>query len=174
MKLRVFLLLLPALFLCTAPLYAGKKGDAKKQIETMNQKMKAAADKGNLQEAIEAAEKAFDAAVEGYGAESMEAGKAMNNMANLYMFANHAEDAERLYKKSIIIGIKNLEANSPELADSYYNLAMAYAVQKKYDEAREMMDKVYKMRTERLGPNHPDTQKAQKTLDELWKASTGT
>ena len=155
--------------LVSSPAFASKKSDAKKEIENLNQKIKESGDKGDLQTAITAAEDALDAATKGFGENSLEAAKATMNVANLYMYADHAADAERLYKNAILIQMnKKVDPNGPEMADSYYNLAMAYAVQKKYDEGRDLLNKCYKIRAQRLGENHPDTQKARKALDDVW------
>ena len=152
----------------SSPVYAGKKEDAKKQIEVLNQKMKEAGEKGDLQAAIDAAEQALEIASEHFGKESAETAKTMTNAANLYMYAHHAEDAERFYKNVILIESKIYSENDLNLADSFYSLAMAYAVQKKYPEARKMLDKAFKIRAKRLGENHPDTQKIRETIDKIW------
>lgn len=168
-KLRaISFIIFISILAAAVPAYAGKKDSAKKEIDALNQQIKEAGEKGDLQAAIEAAEKAFDIASDKFGKESKEAAKAMTNMANLYMFAHHAEDAERLYKNVILIESKIYSENDLNLADSFYNLAMAYAVQKKYDEARKMLDRTYKIRLQRLGEDHPDTQKIRKTIDEIW------
>jgi tetratricopeptide (TPR) repeat protein len=163
--LTVFLVLLLSLSL---PAYAGKKDEARKQIETLNQKIKQAGEAGDLQAALEAAEQAYEIAERDLGKKSIETARAMNNMANLYMYADHAADAERIYKNAIIIETKEYGKEHPALADSYYNLAMAYAIQQKYKEASKMMDKAYKIRVEKLGPDHPDSQKIRTALKEIW------
>lgn len=158
--------LLAAVF--SAPAYAGKKDGADKEIEALNQKIKAAGEAGDLQAAIEAAEKAFETASGKFGKESRETAKTMTNLANLYMFAHHAEDAERFYKNVILIESKIYSENDLTLADSFYNLAMCYAAQKKYDESRRILDKAYRIRLQRLGEDHPGTVKIRKTIDAIW------
>lgn len=148
--------------------FAGKKEDAKKIIDALNQKVKAAGEKGDLQGAIDAAEEVLEVTTKAYGEKSLESARAMNNVANLYLYADHADNAERLYKNMILILIKRLNHKDLEIADAYYNLAMAYAVQKKFDPARKMLNDCYKIRAEKLGENHADTQKARKALDDIW------
>lgn len=153
--------------LVAVPLYAGQE-DAAKQIDVLNQKIKEAGEKGDLQAAITAAEEALDKSAALYGEKSGEKAKALNNVANLYMYAEHAVDAERLYKEAILIEVDKFGTDSLEIGDSYFNLAMAYATQKKYDEAREMLKKTLSIRTEKLGAEHADTKKVHEVIKEIW------
>ncbi len=172
-KFKALMLFIFVSFLCF-PLtsYAGKKEEAQKKIEVLNGKVKAAGEKGDLQEAITSAEEALQVANKEIGEKSIEAAKALNNVANLYMFAEHPLDAERLYKKAILIEAEHYDKNGAEIADSYYNLGIAYAVQKKFTEARKILDKAYKIRVEKLGRDHPETKKTRQTIDEIWAEST--
>lgn len=172
MKTLPFLLLwVTVISLNPESLYAGNKKDAQKKIDALNQEVQKAADGHDLQKAITSAEDALDIASKEFGESSIEAAKAMNNVANLYLFSDHPQEAERLYKQSILIESYEKGKDSLEVADSYYNLAMAYAMQKKFDEARKMMDLTFKVRKEKLGASHPDTLKAQEMGNTLWNES---
>ena len=161
-----------SLFIFSVPSYAGKKDETRKKLDALNEKIKEAGKKGDLQAAIDAADRALALSSKELGEESPETAKALNNVANLYMYADHAEDAERLYKKAILIE-SNLHGNKDiGVADSLFNLAMAYAIQKKFDEAGKTMDRVYKIRLGKLGESHPETKKAREALDNLWKERT--
>ena len=151
--------------------FAFGKGEAKKKIDALNKQVSEAANKGDLQAAITAAEEVFDVSVKTFGEKSLETSRAMNNMANLYMYAGNAADAERMYKNAILIEVTEKGKDSTEVSDSYYNLGMAYAMQEKFDEARQVMNLSLLIRQGKLGASHPDTVKAQKMLDELWQRS---
>ena len=167
-SLPASVLFLSVLFLAyPQAVFAGKK-EANQKIEALNHQIKAAGEKGDLQAAIEAAEQVYDISKKEFGEQSLEYSKAMNNMANLYMYANHAEDAERFYKQAIVIEADKKGSDSLDLAGSYYNLAMAYAMQKKYDEARKMLTKCHAIRAKNLGAENPETKKAQEALDQIW------
>ncbi len=156
--------------LLACPGYAGQNKATQKEVQAkideFNQRIKEAGDKGDLQAAIEAAEQALATATQGFGAESPEAARAKNNVANLYMFAGHPANAEQLYKEAVLIQSKK-DSESVSMADSLYNLSMAYGMQQKYDEARQMMDRAYKIRLSKLGPDDADTQKAAAKLKEI-------
>ncbi len=175
MKPRYFIPILLAVFLLHSGFgrEATKKKEVQKQIDALNHTVQEAANKGELQKAITAAEDVLDLAKKEFGDSSIEAAKAMNNVANLYLFIGHPTDAERLYKDSIILEVTKYGNDNVEIADSLYNLGMAYAMQKKYGEALKMVDRVLKIRKEKLGANHPETLKAQEMATTLWKESTG-
>ena len=164
-------ILILSLVIFSVPSYAGKK-EATKQLDVLNEKVKEAGKKGDLQAAIDAADQALALALKEFGEKSIETVKALNNVGNLYMYANHAEDAERLYKKAILIETDLHGREDLGVADSLFNLAMSYAVQKKFEEAGKTMNRVYKIRIEKLGESHPETKKAREALDNLWKERT--
>ncbi len=156
----------------SVPAYAGKK-EVQKQIDALNEQLLKAATAGDLQTAIGKAEEALELARKEFSEEGLETAKAMNNVANLYMYAGHAGEAELLYKNAILIETGHDPAGLA-LADSFSNLAMAYGMQKKYNEARKTLDRAYKIRMEKLGPDHPDTKKILTALDQIRAESKGT
>ncbi len=166
-RLKIGTIVLLLIFAAGVPAYANKKDDAKKKIDSLNQQIKSFGEKGDLQSAISSAEEAAKVAREEVGADSVEYAKTLNNVANLYMYAEHPIAAERLYKDAILIETAHYDPNGLELADSYYNLALAYAVQNKFSEALKMMNRVHKIRTDKLGADHPNTQKAREMLTDL-------
>lgn len=159
--------LLTFLFLFSESALASKK-EALKQIETLNHQIQQAGEKGDLQAAITAAEEVLAISQKTFGEQAPEAAKALNNVANLYLYSDNALQAERLYKEAILIEADKYGKDSKELADSYYNLAMAYAVQKKYEEGRQMLTKSHQIRLKNFGEDHPDTKKAREALDQIW------
>lgn len=151
----------------SSAVYADGKKEAAKKIDELNHKMMDAAKQHDLQTAITDSEDALSTARLFFGEDSLEAAKAMNNTANLYMYAGHAPDAAELYQKSLEITIKKAGPESTETADSYFNLAMCYASQNKFDDARAALNKAVEIRKKKLGETHPDTQKAEKMLEEI-------
>lgn len=158
------------IFIVSAPVYANKESAAS-AIDVLNEKVKEAGKKGDLQTAIEAAENALEIAQREIGKDSMETARALNNVANLYMYAGHPVESESLYKQAILIETEHHDKDSLTVADSFYNLGMAYAVQKKYMEARKVLERALKIRSEKLGTDHADTLKIRDAIDEIWNES---
>ncbi|MFT2543655.1 tetratricopeptide repeat protein, partial [Escherichia coli] len=52
--------------------------------------------------------------------------ESMRSLANNYSYQGKYEDAEPLYKKSLIIYENSPEPNHPEVATNYHNLAVLY------------------------------------------------
>ncbi len=156
------------------PVQANEKTEAKKKIHAFHQKAKEASNAGDLQAAIDAAEQALGIALETFGDKSRETAEETNNVANLYMFAGFPAEAEALYKKAILIESKHLGKKDLALADSFYNLAMAYAMQKKYQDARIMLKKAYEIRVRKLGENHPDTLEIRQAQEQIYTESSKT
>ena len=165
--LSIFFGMILFMSLASPAVYADKKAETKKQLDALNLKIKEAGDKGDLQASIQAAEEVITFTEDHFGKKSLEYARAMNNAANLYLFANYPSNAERLYKSAILIETKRLKGDDPALADSFYNLAMAYAVQNKYKEARSMLTKSYDIRLKKLGSDHPETQKTQQAIRQV-------
>jgi tetratricopeptide (TPR) repeat protein len=143
------------------------KQEAEKQIKVLNRKIIEANEQNNLQDAIEAAEDALTVARLGFGEESVEAAKAMNNVGNLYMFSRHPQEASELYKAALEIERKKVGEKSVEAADTLNNLAVAYAMQGKFDDARASLKEVIDIRAKKLGKDNPETIKAGEMLAEL-------
>ncbi len=152
--------------------YANDKTEAKKQIHDLHKKVQEASEAGDLQAAIEAAEQAHEIASEAFGDKSREKSEELNNVANLYMFAGHPAEAAELYKNAILIETGQRKKKDLTLADYFYNLAMAYAMQKKYPDARIMLKKAYEIRVKQLGEDHPDTNKIRKAQEQIFTEST--
>ena len=142
---------------------------AKKEIRALNDKIMAANEKGDLQGALTAAEGAYQLAKDTWGENALETANAMNNMANLYTAANEAPAAEQFFKRAILIYIEKSDPNGTGMADIYFNLGVAYAMQKKYSDAINILSKAEVIRHEKLGPENPDTQKVGEMIGELRK-----
>lgn len=147
--------------------FAFDKKEAAEQIEQLNKKILEASGKNDLQGAIEAAEDALTVARLGFGEESPEAAKAMNNVANLYMFSRHPQEASELYKKALEIETKEKGRDSTDAADTHFNLAASYGLQAKFDDARASIKEALRIREKKLGKDHPDTVKAREMLEQI-------
>ena len=149
--------------------FAKASKEAVKKTEEFNKKIKSLADAGDLQKSIETAEEALAFSVKEFGDKSLETAHALNNVANLYMFSGNPANAERLYKESILILTNKKDKEGLEAADYYYNLGMAYAMQKKYDEASKILNQCLQIRAKELGNKNAETQKVQKVLADVWE-----
>ncbi len=147
-SLKAFLAFALLISFTASPAFAESKKEAKKKIETLNADIKKAADTGDLQKGIDAAEEAFEISARVFGEDSMEA-------ANLL--------------KKAILNMSQTDMKSTDVADAYFNLAMSYAMQTKYDEARKSMNLALQIRTEKLGEEHEQTQKARRMFEQLMR-----
>lgn len=141
--------------------------DAAAKIRALNDQIMAANGKGDLSGALLAAEKAFELSKTEYGTSSKEAADTMNNLANLYLYANRAAAAEQLYKQAILIDIEKMDKKGTEMADIYFNLGVAYAIQKKYMDAINILNKALVIRREKLGADNVATKKVEAMVEEL-------
>ncbi len=143
------------------------KAEAREKIKALNQKVIEAGKANDLQAAIVAAEDALSVASLAFGDDDPETAKALNNVANLYLFSEHPKEALELYKKALEIDNKKSGKKSIEAADTSYNMAMAYGMLAKFDDARASMKRTIEIRREKLGATHPDTLKAEQMLNEI-------
>lgn len=155
--------------LSTAALWPKKGGGNSDEIEALSQKVKTLSEAGDLQRAITASEDMLALTLKEYGEKDLRTAEAMNNTANLYLFSGNAENAERLYKDAILVLVNKKPKDSIEAADYYYNLGMAYAMQKKYDEASKILNQCLQIRVKELGNKNPETRKTQDALGEVWE-----
>ena len=91
----------------------------------------------------------------------------MNNLANLYLYLKRAAEAERIYKEAILIDIEKLDKDGAEMAAIYFNLGVAYAMQKKYNAAINILNRALTIRLIKLGPDAPATKNVQQMIAEL-------
>lgn len=172
MKKRAFLFFTVFLIALAPTLFAwgGKKNkETLAELEALKKKVELSSQAGDLQAAIEAAEDVLALTAREFGAQSIEAGEAMNNTASLYLLSGGALNAERLYKEAILILAAKKDKYSLEMADYYYNLGMAYAMQEKYDQASSILNQCLQIRAKELGQKHPETQKVQNSLADVWE-----
>jgi tetratricopeptide (TPR) repeat protein len=92
-----------------------------------------------------------------------------NNLAGLYITQGKYEEAEPLYKKAIAIDEKFLPADHRDLAIRYNNLALLYKSQGKYEEAEPFYLKAFEIFMNKLGIEHPNTQKVKSNLIKFWQ-----
>ena len=150
-------------------LFAKDTSKAAETLRDLNLQIVAANGNHDLSGALRAAEKAARVAKVEYGESSLEAANAMNNLGNLYAFADWASEAEQLFKKAILIYLEKSDMNGTGMADIYFNLGVAYAMQKKYKDAINILNKALVIRHEKLGPDNAATKKTEQMINELTK-----
>lgn len=128
-------------------------------------------EKQDLPAAIQAAEEAVRVAQKEIGSQSLKTADAMNNLANLYLLADRAPEAQRLYQAAILIDLEKMDAKSVAMADIYYNLGVAYAMQKKYKAATDILRKARDIYLEKQGPEGESAKKMDEMITELTRAA---
>jgi tetratricopeptide (TPR) repeat protein len=141
----------------------------KEKLRALNAQIIEADEKQDLPAALLAAEEAVRVAQEVFGPESLETADAMTNVANLYMVADRAPEAARMYQRAILIELEKRDNESVEMADSYMNLGAAYAVQKKYTAAIDILNKAVNIRLKKLGPDDPSTKQVREMAEDVRK-----
>jgi len=137
------------------------------KIQALNDQIVAANEKRDLPAALHAAEEAVQVAKTEYGQNSLQAADTMNNLANLYLYWKRSAEAEQLYKRAILIDLEKLDKESVEMAAIYFNLGVAYAMQKKYTAAIDILNKALNIRLKKLGRDDPATKNIEQMIAEL-------
>ena len=153
----------------TGPVFAKDQKAAEAKIQALNDQIVAANENKDLPAALRAAEEAVQVAKTGYGENSLQAADTMNNLANLYLYIKRAPEAERLYKKAILIDLEKLDKEGVEIAAIYFNLGVAYAMQKKYNPAIDILNKALNIRLKKLGRDDASTKNVEQMIAELTK-----
>ncbi len=170
---RYFPLVSFSIFFClvlqAGPALANDQKAAAETLQTLNREIAEANDKQDLPSAIHAAEKAVQVAKTEFGSKGLEAAGAMNNLANLYLFADRAAEAETLFKETVLIYLEKKDKKGTEMADLYVNLGIAYAAQKKYRESLKILEKALIIRREKLGPDNIATKKVEEMMGDFYK-----
>jgi tetratricopeptide (TPR) repeat protein len=151
------------------PVFAKDQKAAEAKIQALNDQIVAANENKDLPAALRAAEEAVQVAKTGYGENSLQAADTMNNLANLYLYIKRAPEAERLYKKAILIDLGKLDKEGVEIAAIYFNLGVAYAMQKKYNPAIDILNKALNIRLKKLGRDDAATKNVEQMIAELTK-----
>jgi tetratricopeptide (TPR) repeat protein len=147
----------------------GSAGTAK--IKDLNDQIVAANEARDLPAAIRAAEEAVRVAQKEIGPQSLKTADAMNNLANLYMLADRASEAQRLYQAAILIDLEKMDAKSIAMADIYYNLGIAYAVQEKHKAAIDILRKAREIYLEKQGPDDLSSKRTDEMITELTRVA---
>jgi tetratricopeptide (TPR) repeat protein len=165
------------LFLCLAAacfflpgsgvLWAEDISAGKEKLRLLNEQIVEADEKQDLPAAIRAAEESVRVAQKEIGPQSLKTADAMNNLANLYLVAGRAPEAQRLYQSAILIGLEKMDAKSVAMADIYYNLGVAYAMQKKHKAATDILRKARDIYQEKQGPDAEPAKRADEMITEL-------
>ncbi len=166
----VSLFVLGALFCLAAqagPALAKMPGEGEKKIQALNDQIVAANEKRDLPAALKAAAEAVRVAKTEIGPESLAAADTMNNQANLFLYLKRAAEAEQLYKQAIVIYLEKTDKDGAEMASHYFNLGVAYAMQKKYSAALNVLNKALIIRLKKLGPDSPETKNVDQMIAEL-------
>ena len=153
----------------TGPVFAKDQKAAEAKIQALNDQIVAANENKDLPAALRAAEEAVQVAKTGYGENSLQAADTMNNLANLYLYLKRAAEAEQLYKQSVLIDLEKLDKEGTEMAAIYFNLGVAYAMQKKYSAAINILNKTLNIRLKKLGPDSAETKNVEQMIAELTK-----
>jgi tetratricopeptide (TPR) repeat protein len=91
------------------------------------------------------------------------------NLAGFYSkVRGQYADAELLYRRSLAILEKTLEADDPDVALSLNNLGELYRAKGKYTEAEKLLKRSLTIREKVLGPDHPDTAQSLNNLALLY------
>ena len=167
-----FLLLLGILFLLVTQMglaFAADQKAAAAKIQALNDQIVAANEARDLPTALRAAQEAVQVAKAGYGKNSLPAADTMNNLANLYLYLKRAKEAEQLYRQAILIDLQKLDKEGTEIAAIYFNLGVAYAMQKKYSAAIDVLNRALTIRLKKLGPDNVETKHVEQMIEELTK-----
>ena len=166
-------LLLLSIFFClivqAGSALAKDHSAAAARIQALNDQLVAANEARDLPAALRAAEEAVRVAKSEFGENSLEAADTMNNLANLYLYLKRAAEAEQLYKQSVLIDLEKLDKEGTEMAAIYFNLGVAYAMQKKYSAAINILNKTLNIRLKKLGPDSAETKNVEQMIAELTK-----
>ncbi len=148
-------------------LWAEDSASAKEKLRSLSDQIIEADEKEDLPAALLAAEEAVRVAKEEIGPTSLKAADAMNNLANLYMIANRAPEAAKLYQQAILINVEKMDPNSTDMAEIYSNLGAAYAMQKKYKVAIDILRKARAIYLEKQGLAGEESKRTEEMITEL-------
>ena len=172
-KFRYVLPLLLSFLFCLVvqaePAFAKDHSAGAAKIQALNDQIVAANEARDLPTALRAAEEAVRVAKEEFGKNSLEAADTMNNLANLYLYLQRAAEAEQIYKQAILIDLEKLDKEGTEIAAIYFNLGVAYAIQKKYAAAIDILTKSFNIRLKKLGPDNEATKNVEQMIAEMKK-----
>ncbi len=168
---RCVSLFLIGMFFCvaaqTGSAFAKDPGEGTKKIRALNDQIVAANERRDLPAALHAAEEAVRVAKKEFGPDSLPAADTMNNLANLYLYLKRAAEAETLYKQAILIYLEKTDKEGVEMAAHYFNLGVAYAMEKKYAAAVNILNKALIIRLKKLGPDNAETKNVEQMITEL-------
>ncbi len=102
-----------------------------------------------------------------YGTNSTENASELNNLANLYKEMGEYAKAEPLYLEAVRL---YEAARSDKLPTGLTNVAGLYREMGQFEKAQLLYEKALKIRSERLGPNHPDVGNSLNSLGQLFRA----
>lgn len=99
-----------------------------------------------------------------------------NNLAEFYRNSGKQdkyEEAESLYKKSLLIREQHLASDHPKIGQSYNNLALLYLDQSKsdqsmYEKAESLLRKALTINKSVLGGEHPETSSTYNNLAQVY------
>ena len=123
---------------------------------------------GKHAEAIGIAERALDLAERLYGADHLDVGQSLNNLAFLYDALGRYAEAEPLYQRALAIAERALGPDHPKVGTALNNLAMLYRAQGRYHEAEPLLRRGVLIAEKALGSDHSDVGARLGTLAALY------
>jgi len=125
--------------------------------------------KGQAQQAVPYAEKAFNIRKEVLGEKRLGTLQSLNNLAGIYEAVGKLDEALPLYEKAYVLFKQRLGEKHSDTLRSLNNLAFIYQEVGKLDEALPLYEKAYELSKQVLGEKHPDTIKIQINLARIYQ-----
>jgi CHAT domain-containing protein/tetratricopeptide (TPR) repeat protein len=105
-----------------------------------------------------------------FGQDSLEVAQDLNSLAMVYEHAEHQEEAEAAYVRSIVIKRRKIGQFHDSLAIGVHNLANFYKAQKRYADAEPLLLEALQIRRQILKENHPNYARILSSLGKLYLA----
>jgi len=141
------------LFLASMPILSTPQGLADEdEWKKENEKVIDLFAQGKKQEGIEKMKEVIAMAETKFGQESINVAKSVNNLGNFYFHVGQVDQARESYNRAIEIE-KKIQGGDSMIADSYFNLAMTYAINKEHNEAKKLLKSALKYYEKRADEN---------------------
>ena len=92
-----------------------------------------------------------------------------NNMAVVYDNQGEYDKALKYYEKDLVISLKKLGNDHPDVASTYNNMAVVYDNQGNYDKALEYYEMALDIQLMKLGNDNPDVADTKYNIALLYK-----
>jgi len=111
---------------------------------------------GNLDKAIELAQKSITLAKREFGAEHRTTATTISNLAFLYQSQGRNSEAIDLFERALKIRMKVLGSEDSDADESFNSIATLLYKQRRYNEAISYYERLLQIRVKALGPDHMD------------------